>query len=67
MTRKTRSLLGTIGIIVLLVVYPLLIAAIFGDFLAHMPGWASILAFAVLGMLWFIPAAVVIRWISRQD
>jgi hypothetical protein len=67
MTRKTRGLLGTIAIIGLLIVYPLIVAALFGDALAHVPGWASILAFAALGLLWFVPAAVVIRWMSRPD
>jgi Mg2+ and Co2+ transporter CorA len=67
MTRKTRGLLGTIAIIGLLVVYPLAIAGLFGEMLARVPGWAAILAFAVLGILWFVPAAFVIRWMSRPD
>jgi len=67
MTRKTRGLLGTVAIIGLLIAYPLLIAATFGEMLARVPGWAAILAFAVLGILWFIPAAFVIRWMSRPD
>lgn len=67
MTRSTRSLLGTIGIIILLVVYPVVVAVLFGDWLAHLPGWGSIPIFAVLGLLWFIPAAFVIRWMARPD
>ena len=67
MTRKTRGLLGTFAIIGLLIAYPLIIAALFGETLARVPGWASILAFAVLGILWFVPAAFVIRWMSRPD
>jgi len=67
MTRKTRGLLGTIAIIGLLIVYPLAIAGLFGEILARVPGWGAILAFAVLGILWFVPAAFVIRWMSRPD
>ena len=67
MTRKTRGLLGTIAIIGLLVVYPLAIAGLFGEMLARVPGWAAIVAFALLGILWFVPAAFVIRWMSRPD
>ncbi len=67
MTRKTRSLVGTIGIIVLLIAYPLVVAGIFGDAMARMPGWTAILVFAALGMLWFVPAAIVIRWMTRPD
>jgi hypothetical protein len=67
MTRRTRSLLGTIAIIGLLIAYPLAVTALFGDILARWPGWASILGFAVLGILWFVPAAIVIRWMSWPD
>jgi hypothetical protein len=67
MTRRTRGLFGTIIIIALLVAYPLAIAGLLGEALARLPGWASILAFAVLGILWFVPAAIVIRWMSRAD
>ncbi len=67
MTRRTRGLLGTIIIIGLLIAYPLAIAGLLGEALASLPGWLSILAFAGLGILWFAPAAIVIRWMSRPD
>jgi hypothetical protein len=67
MTRRIRGLLGTIIIIALLVAYPLAIAGLLGETLATFPGWLSILAFAGLGILWFVPAAIVIRWMSRAD
>ncbi|HZY69052.1 MAG TPA: DUF2842 domain-containing protein [Devosia sp.] len=67
MTRRTRSLIGTIAIIVLLIAYPVAVASLFAESLAQLPGWANIPLFALLGMLWFLPAAVVIRWMSRPD
>ncbi len=67
MTRRIRGLLGTIVIIALLIAYPLAIAGLLGEALASLPGWLSILAFALLGILWFVPAAIVIRWMSRPD
>ena len=67
MTRKTRSLLGTIGIIVVTIGYPLVIAWLFADALAALPGWGSIPIFAVLGALWCLPMAVLIRWMARPD
>ena len=67
MTRKTRSLLGTVGIIVVTIVYPVAVAVLLGDWLASIPAWVSIPIFAVLGALWCLPMAVLIRWMARPD
>jgi hypothetical protein len=65
MSQSQRKLIGTVMLIVLLVAYPLAIAALLGGWLATLPGWASIPIFLVLGLLWFIPAAWVIRWMVK--
>jgi hypothetical protein len=65
MTRKTRSLLGTIGIIVVTIVYPIAVAVLLSEQLATLPGWASVPIFAVLGLLWCLPTAVLVRWMAR--
>jgi hypothetical protein len=67
MTRKTRSLVGTIGIIVVTIGYPIAVAVLLGEQLAKLPGWGSIPLFLVLGLLWCVPAAVLIRWMARPD
>ena len=67
MTRSTRSLLGTIGIIVVTIGYPLAVAVLFGEALAALPAWGSIPIFAALGVLWCLPMAVLIRWMARPD
>jgi hypothetical protein len=67
MTRSTRSLLGTIGIIAVTIGYPIAVAVLLGDMLAALPPWASIPLFAVLGLLWCLPMAVLIRWMARPD
>lgn len=67
MTRKTRSFLATIAIIVVTIVYPVAIAVWLGDALAALPAWGSIPIFAVLGALWCLPMAVLIRWMARPD
>ena len=67
MTRKTRSLLGTMGIIAVTIAYPVAIAVLLGDALAPLPAWGSIPLFAVLGALWCLPMAVLIRWMARPD
>jgi hypothetical protein len=67
MTRKTRSLLGTIGIILVTIGYPIAVAVLLGEQLAKLPGWGSVPLFLVLGLLWCLPAAVLIRWMARPD
>jgi len=67
MTRKTRSLLGTIGIVAVTIGYPIAVAALLGEQLALLPGWGSVPILAVLGALWCLPMAVLIRWMARPD
>jgi uncharacterized protein (DUF983 family) len=67
MTRKTRSLLGTIGIIVVTIGYPIAVAVLLSEQLARLPGWASVPIFLVLGLLWCLPTAVLVRWMARPD
>ncbi len=67
MTRKMRSLLGTIGIIAVTIGYPAAVAVLLGEQLARLPGWASVPIFAVLGLVWCLPTAVLIRWMARPD
>jgi hypothetical protein len=67
MTRKTRSLVGTIGIILVTIGYPIAVAVLLGEQLAKLPGWGAVPLFLVLGLLWCVPAAVLIRWMARPD
>jgi len=67
MTRRTRSLLGTLGIILVTIGYPVAVAVWLGETLAALPAWGSIPLFAVLGALWCLPMAVLIRWMARPD
>jgi hypothetical protein len=67
LTQRTRKLLGTIGLIVLLVVYCVVAMAIYANFLGGQAWWVLLVYFAVAGMLWFFPASWVIRWMARPD
>ena len=67
MTRNTRSLLGTIGIIIVTIVYPILVAALLAEQLALLPGWAVVPILLVLGLLWCLPTAILVRWMARPD
>jgi hypothetical protein len=65
MTQSTRKLIGTVGLIVLLVAYPLAAMEIYSRWLADMPWWAAIGYAIVAGLLWAVPAGYVIRWMAK--
>ncbi|AOG09278.1 MULTISPECIES: DUF2842 domain-containing protein [Rhizobium/Agrobacterium group] len=66
MTRrpKLRSFIGTILIILIVSVYALLATTIATATLATAPWWAHLLYFLLTGLLWVIPAMLVIKWMA---
>ena len=67
MSRMTRSFFATIGIIIVTIAYPLLVAGLLGDIFASWPAWLSIIVIAIFGALWCLPMAVLIKWMARPD
>ena len=67
MTQRTRKLLGTAAMIVLLAVYVVAVGAIYAALLGGQAWWVLIVYFAVAGLLWFFPASWIIRWMVRPD
>jgi uncharacterized membrane protein len=67
MTRRTRTFLGTVLILLLLVVYAIGAAALLGEWFASLPGWAAVIAIAIVGVAWFLPATIIVRWMSAPD
>ena len=67
MRQSTRKLLGTVGIIVLLIVYPLAVMELYVSTMMALPWWGAILVLAILGALWFFPASWIVRWMARPD
>lgn len=67
MTQRTRKFLGIFVIIALLIVYPLAVMQVYVSTLMSLPGWGAVLVLCVAGLLWFVPASWVIRWMSKPD
>lgn len=61
---KFRSLIGTILIILIVSIYALLATTIATATLATAPWWAHLLYFLLTGLLWVIPAMLVIKWMA---
>lgn len=67
MNQRTRKLVGTLLILLLVIAYAIGVGAIYANVLEDAPWWGLILYFAVAGLLWFFPAAAIIRWMARPD
>jgi len=61
---RLRKLIGTILIVVLVLLYALLANTIAVATLADAPSWAQFLYFLLTGLLWVLPAMVVIKWMA---
>jgi hypothetical protein len=65
MTVRTRKLIGTVGLLAFLAVYVWLVAAIGLGRIAER-GPLTVFAYALAaGVLWVIPAGLLIRWMQR--
>ncbi len=68
MTMRTRKLLGTVMLLVLVVVYALLaLAAAVVLQVNNASKIAELIYYVVAGLLWVLPAAWIVSWMSRQD
>lgn len=61
---KLRSFVGTILIILIVSIYALLATTIATATLATAPWWAHLLYFLLTGLLWVVPAMLVIKWMA---
>lgn len=62
--QRLRSFIGTILIIVLVLVYAILAVAFASALLAETPVWVNLLYFFVSGLVWILPAMLIIRWMA---
>ncbi|HEX2018814.1 MAG TPA: DUF2842 domain-containing protein [Aurantimonas sp.] len=61
---RLKKLLGTIVLIVLVVVYAVFATAFATVYLAESSGWVHLAYFLFSGLLWVVPAMLVIRWME---
>lgn len=65
MRPRTRKFVGTIVLLVFLSVYALLAMAVAISLEVNTTSkWIELAYYAVAGLLWVVPAAVVIKWMS---
>ncbi len=68
MTMRTRKLIGTILLLVMITVYTLLamIVAVVLE-VNTTSSFVELIYYALAGLLWVVPAAWIIWWMSRDD
>jgi uncharacterized protein DUF2842 len=64
---RTRKLIGTIILLVFLAVYAWAAMAIGAGRITLASHWAQLAYFVAAGLLWVIPAGLLIRWMQRPD
>ncbi|MFK3778469.1 DUF2842 domain-containing protein [Agrobacterium sp. NPDC089420] len=64
MPPRLRSLIGTIVIICLVVIYAVAATAIASATLAQSPWWVHLAYFVLSGLLWILPVMLIIKWMA---
>jgi hypothetical protein len=67
MRARSRKLIGTLALLVFIVLYVWLASAIGAGRISVAPAWAQFAFFLVAGLLWVLPAGLLIRWMQRPD
>lgn len=67
MTIRTRKLIGTIALLAFLALYALVALAVAIVLQVNDSKWVELGFYIVAGLLWVIPAGVLIRWMVRPD
>lgn len=64
MPTRLKSLIGTIFIICLVVIYAVVATSFASAALATQPWWVHLAYFVGSGLLWILPAMLVIKWMA---
>lgn len=64
---RVKKMIGMFFIVILVIVYALVAVAIASATLANAPWYAHMLYFMFSGVLWVVPAMVIIKWMSTES
>lgn len=67
MTVRQRKFVGVLLVLAVLVAYAGAAVSLGDLFLPALPVWAQLAYYAIAGIGWAVPAAVIIRWMQRPD
>lgn len=61
---RLKKLIGTVLLIVIVILYAIVATAIASATLANASGWVQLLYFLLTGLVWILPAMVIIKWME---
>ncbi|HEX3709892.1 MAG TPA: DUF2842 domain-containing protein [Pseudolabrys sp.] len=64
---RTRKLIGTIGLLLLVTVWALLAMALAQSALTDVNGYVAAIYYVVAGLGWVLPAMPLVQWMARPD
>ena len=67
MSIRTRKLIGTLGLLLLVMVWGLFAMALAQSVLTDINGFVAALYYIVAGLGWVLPAMPLISWMSMPD
>ena len=67
MTMRTRKLLGTVLLLLLVFVYSLLVMGLAPAILRPDRPWVQLAFYVAAGLVWVLPAGVLIKWMAKPD
>lgn len=65
MPPRLRKLIGTVLIIILVLFYALVATTVASAALGASPWYIHLLYFTVTGLLWILPAMLIIKWMEK--
>jgi hypothetical protein len=67
MSIRTRKLIGTVALLVLVSVWGLLAMALAQSVLTDINGLVAVIFYVVAGLGWVLPAMPLVSWMARPD
>lgn len=67
MTIRTRKFIGTVLLVLFMVAYALIAMALGASQIVGGPYILQVIYFLLAGLVWIIPAGILIRWMARPD
>jgi Protein of unknown function (DUF2842) len=67
MSVRTRKLIGTVGLFVLVIVWGLLAMALAQSVLTNINGLVAAIYYVVAGLGWVLPAMPLVKWMAQPD
>lgn len=67
MPQRVRKLVGTVLLVVFVALYALTAMTIAAAKLPGTSGWVQLGFFVVAGLIWILPAGLLIAWMARPD